>query len=495
MNCNYVPNMRLVIAFAAILLTACSNNEGKNLTANGQEQWLLAEATEFVGSHPTPRQVQYTELDGTPRIIDAIPGQVIVFFDPPPNLEEGRKLIRENGGRIVARIPKAGCYLVETGEGKESTFIERIRTASSNVLDAAPNAVLSSAQVTLIDQFNGQDTHGDKVRQALEANGGTTEQTRNGGDASKPIASIYLNEFYREVAQHNFGETILINLSVGGLTIDEETAFLRRIASAVYLLPEERKENLIIAVGAGNTKLNIKPALDAVRKDPRMQTALRDHILVVTTTQKNLQGEEFANWVDDPLGDYDVVTIDNPEAQNGTSFASPAAIGRIDELIRKTRIPAKQALNGVKEIANGTRNMQAPGIESRLPTKAEARVDEACKAIKWAIETNHEKQFNVNEGVDKGLALVAARGDAIVYGISFLTVGGGTSAKVTPDIAGVSVHCTVSGTDGYYWSGVLRTTDKGTVSFGIPRAEPGVVDTITVTAVNSQVSKQTQFTW
>jgi hypothetical protein len=53
----------------------------------------------------------------------------------------------------------------------------------------------------------------------------------------------------------------------------------------------------------------------------------------------------------------------------------------------------------------------------------------------------------------------------------------------------------VSGTDGYYDSGIKYTSSNGSVSFTIPPGSPGVIDLITVTAVLSGKMKSTHYTW
>ena len=66
---------------------------------------------------------------------------------------------------------------------------------------------------------------------------------------------------------------------------------------------------------------------------------------------------------------------------------------------------------------------------------------------------------------------------------------------ISPPVAGVSILYTVSGTDTYYDSKTLQTDASGSVSFAIPRARPGVRDTISASAVLSGRTAGTTFVW
>ncbi len=489
---------RLLLSLLAVALLSGSayvwyekrmSDEGIPISFTEANSWLYENATERRESPAAP--VSLSVEDEHNGAIQAIPGEVVVVFDGTPEVQNVRKVFRELGGRIIARLPAVGAYLVRTGRGKELNFTKRIRGAGDIVMYAEPNAAFKLVGVTVVDQFSSAGDHGKQVRAVVEAHGGKTTKTINADVSGGPSAWLYLNAIGKAASDRTPGEPLLINLSAGGQTASEEIRMLRTVASAIHLIPEERRENLVISIAAGNSRLDLEPVLDAVRSDPRMGSVMRDHILIVTTDQTNARLGDFANRVRSTSGDPDVVTIDNLEAQNGTSFAAPAAIGRIDEIIRETGVTASQAIAGVKQIAEGTRGLKTA---TGQPIK-EARVDEATKAIKWAKDANANSAFEINEGVDKAQALVKARGEPFVGDISFTSVGGHTVAVVSPQVAGVSIHRTVSGTDNYYAADVQVTNERGQVSFGIPRARSGVVDTITVTAVQSQRSRQTRFTW
>ena len=131
----------------------------------------------------------------------------------------------------------------------------------------------------------------------------------------------------------------------------------------------------------------------------------------------------------------------------------------------------------------------------------EAGVDlaQAKYAVKVARVANAGGNLVLAEAVDKARVINQALADGerpgTVSGISFVEVGGLTSAMVRSPISGVTVHFTVSGTDGYYNTGALRTDDQGRVSFKIPEAHRDILDSISVWAVLSDKLERTKFVW
>jgi len=125
---------------------------------------------------------------------------------------------------------------------------------------------------------------------------------------------------------------------------------------------------------------------------------------------------------------------------------------------------------------------------------------QAKQAVQLAESTNAHGVFVWEQGVDKASAIKAASGGdapaaAAVLSIRFDKVGGMTGAVISPAAAGVTILYTVSGTDRYYDSQRLQTDASGAVTFRIPRARPGVRDTISVSAVLSGRTAGASFVW
>lgn len=125
---------------------------------------------------------------------------------------------------------------------------------------------------------------------------------------------------------------------------------------------------------------------------------------------------------------------------------------------------------------------------------------QAKAAVQLAQRTNAHGLFVLEEGLDKANTLKVASGTDVpaaarVTAIRFDKVGGATAAIISPAIPGVTILYTVSGTDRYYDSQRLQTSPEGAVTFKIPRARPGVRDTISVSAVLSERTASTTFVW
>ena len=139
-------------------------------------------------------------------------------------------------------------------------------------------------------------------------------------------------------------------------------------------------------------------------------------------------------------------------------------------------------------------------LRTRIAQEADVSALQAAQAIKLARITNANGEVVFAEAVDKAktikrVAEADSREAVDVIDIRFISVGGTTAAVITPMHRAVTVQYTVSGTDTYYDSRAMQTDSSGSVSFLIPRARSGVIDTISVSAVLSGVTAATKFTW
>jgi hypothetical protein len=104
------------------------------------------------------------------------------------------------------------------------------------------------------------------------------------------------------------------------------------------------------------------------------------------------------------------------------------------------------------------------------------------------------------EAVSRAGLVKQAAGDDLaaarrITNINFTAYGATTSGVVRPVVQGVSISVTVSGTDGFYMSLVLKTNASGSVSFSIPPAAPPVKDTITLMVVLTGVKARWVYPW
>lgn len=127
-------------------------------------------------------------------------------------------------------------------------------------------------------------------------------------------------------------------------------------------------------------------------------------------------------------------------------------------------------------------------------------MSQARLAVDLAERTNASGGVVLAEALDKAEVIKVAAGtdppEAFgVRGVAFTTVGGTTTAQITPARAGITLQATVSGTDNYYASHSLRTDSSGRASFSIPAGAPGVVDTLSISAVLTGITAGKRFTW
>ena len=439
-----------------------------NSTGSGVD--IFTNASEYTGAYPTPARVTYSD-QGSSTNVTAYPGQVIVFFNTPISETDASQIITANGGTILAKIPTVGYYFVSDSVSAISAFITSLQ-ADSRVSFVMPHiASTLSANVAILDGCSLD--HGANVLATLQNNGGTSNECR---DIVTSNTNVGFNKLIKQIIEEgnqNRNGTTLINLSAaGGLNginwatqtnavrtqaQNDWIRFMTATLLSIRALPPEYRENFVITIASGNGNMPITNLMAQLRADSRISGILANNVLVVSTT---LMTGNYSTT------DPDVAIRNNPEAAYGTSFAAPGAMAIIQNIMNLTSTNAKTAL----------------------------------KAAKQAISTNANHQLIQSEAIDKARAILDAQqtdpsNAGTVTAIAFTSVGSSTSAVITPALEGVSVSYTVSGTDGYYDSGTLKTNSSGNVTFAIPPGETGVRDAISVTAVISGVTKSTNYTW
>jgi len=234
------------------------------------------------------------------------------------------------------------------------------------------------------------------------------------------------------------------------------------------MLPEALRSQLVVTQSAGNCNMDIQPALDRIKSDPTLAKVLRENFGLFATTLTGAPNAQFPTgaFSNHAPGDRDVMTLNNPAAAQGTSFAAPAGLAFLEQIVDQVGVTPAQAL----------------------------------LAAKTAEETNATGQLVLDEALDKAWAILDAAasdppGAQSVTAITLTSLGTTTSAVITPQIEGVTVQYTVSGTDGYYDSGTLTTNASGAVSFFIPSGADGVRDRISVTASLTGVTDTDFYVW
>ncbi|MBQ3709418.1 MAG: FHA domain-containing protein [Bacteroidales bacterium] len=130
----------------------------------------------FKGEYPQVVVVNMMDEDGTPYSIEAIEGQVCVWFEKGISYKDAQRDIKSSGGKIVAQIPEDGYYLVEVPADYVQNFLKKIQQ-KTGVDWAYPNIVSFPCAVNnyILDNFysdksdlNDTTAHGLIVQFAMQ---------------------------------------------------------------------------------------------------------------------------------------------------------------------------------------------------------------------------------------------------------------------------------------------------------------------------------------
>lgn len=355
-----MKNIAWVLMLATLVtVTGCK----KDTSADSVN--LLDGATEYNGERPLPADVTYLE-DGIPVTVQAHPGEFITFFHLSLSEADATQLITANGGSILAKIPRIGYYFVEIDTLQTTAFCSALN-ANSGVISVRPNTVVwPQAGAYILDFCN--KPHGQNVRSALQNCAGTMELCEDmmipdpffGGLMERTDDDKVIQAFIRaNNGWFTAGGTTLINLSFAGgqkknfaaQTPAEQLKYkiswrnyIADVMEAVLKLPESMREQLVITISAGNYNAPIGEMMDKLRANPYYADILRKNILIVSTDSLLTNGLK-ANYA--PF-DPDVVVLNNPVAEGGTSYAAPCALGYVQSVMQEKGVSASEALKAVK---------------------------------------------------------------------------------------------------------------------------------------------------
>ena len=201
--------------------------------------WVLKsrshKAFAFKGEYPDAVIVNMMDEEGSPYTIEAIEGQVCVWFEKGVPCEIARKSIKKTGGKIVAQIPDNGYYLVKVPTHNVQVFLDKI-TRDSNVDWAYPNMLSypSMANTYILDVFYSDTTqtdttsHGTIVKYAMEeCSSHPTSKTYNIGMKNRKGVKTVKGEWqipmpvdnsafaFYDISSSSENGPIIINMSFG----------------------------------------------------------------------------------------------------------------------------------------------------------------------------------------------------------------------------------------------------------------------------------------
>jgi hypothetical protein len=339
---------------------------------------ILEGATSFRGPYPTPATVTYRSASGQTEQALAYPGQVLVFFSPLTTEVAATAAIQAAGGQVIEKIPKIAYYMAQVPMGGEAAFIGSILQSaqvslaipnSAGVLSSVPKVhtepeiwlipvpIITSGPVAIDDiDVNG---HGLRVAEAACRVGACITDIINthaistpgpNGTFALPVNAIptIISQFVLGANSSGPSTPVYINISTNGPGADQALSVWQgdivTKLQAVANLSASDRARVVLTLSAGNDGRDIEPALAEISRDhPTLYSVLAQNC-IIATTDLIPQANHAAN-------DRDVVTIDNVDALDGTSFASAAVLAYVKQVVDTAHVTPAEAVVAVKTAA------------------------------------------------------------------------------------------------------------------------------------------------
>lgn len=343
---------------ALMLVFSCGTDQENESSAD-----LLTNAIEFKGEYPDPSVVAYTD-NGKTLEIQAYPGQVTTFFKTNVSDEDATTIITGFGGIVLSKIPSVGYYLIKINKSETNAFINDIQS-DSRVDFAIPNIlVYLSSDAYVLDGCGSGITAGENhsatvIKNLQDCNGAFESCSNILSEKGNVLEDLLLHGIIKSI-QNSGKSNALINVSAAAGLNDGSWAkqspkdreasaiswyyFMRNILTIISGLDEDHRSRLIVTVASGNGDMPITEMMNQLRVNPMYSKILSQNILIVSNKTDSLD----INHGNYSKSDPDVVVLDNPDARLGTSFASPCALGIMQDLMSSKGGSAIEVLTAVK---------------------------------------------------------------------------------------------------------------------------------------------------
>ncbi len=363
-------NLFALVLLAAMLTTTGCKKESTTATN------LLEGSTEYTGDYPSATYVSYTH-NGTTNEVLAYPGQFVTFFELSLSETDATQIITANGGSVLSKIPAIGYYFVQVDTLAAQAFYSSL-AGNPAVVAIDPNTVAWPQNGAYILDFCSEN-HGQQVRDALQDCAGTMEVCTDmmvpepffGGTVKRTDKDKVIQGWIHSNSQWYLPNSpTLINLSFQGglrkdyaaMTTQEQQLhktgwknYIKSILDAIKQTPQSYRDQLVITISSGNYATPIQEMMDDLRAmNPAYSDLLSNNILIVSTDSVLTNGLRANHAINDP----DVVVLNNPAAQKGTSFAAPCALGYIQSVMQQKGVNATEALKAVKAASWMTPNRE-----------------------------------------------------------------------------------------------------------------------------------------
>ena len=349
----------------------------------------------YHGDYPNPVIVTMQGAEGQTYTIEAVEGQVCVWFEDGVSIYESRQQIKYAGGKVIAQVPEWGYFLVEVPADDLMNFIGRMEYVSG-VRHAYPNMLFDECEAStyVLDNFYPQlgqrDTtsHGTKVQYALqESESQASFKAFNiGYKNSKKIctddkkSSVCLNTEYfalKEIADENTDGPIFINMSYGpslpkrvdkqgnevhyywsdtATTYEEKRTYQERylqfIKNKINNLKPLLDKDFVVLLSAGNEGVKDfdRAIVSYLRKhlQPEEIAIMEKHFMIVTADETNRvrehseKAKEYDNmrWRNPDMASYYTNLKEDEKhlAQWSLQYSNEMERGRFDPWVTRVDI-------------------------------------------------------------------------------------------------------------------------------------------------------------
>ena len=407
----------------------------------------------FEGEYPPVKTITYTE-DGQEYNIEAVSGQILIYFKDGTSYSEAKKIIKQYSGKIIEQMPRFDYYLVKVAEGSENDFINQMRWQSS-VEYVFLNTVSYAQSVHIIDIFGYNDcikmNHGEEVRKTFERFRSPQSEHFISEISGPPISigelfnplnpftdDIMCKRFNQIMDEVNSDELVLINRSLGfagHLGREKEGCHtvqylnadpskqksyregylksLNLLASCFQKIEKNGKTNFILTNSSGNEGVHNLDVLVLNKLNPQKANVLKRHLVLVSAIDKKVATSYPNNTISaNPL----VTTIDisDPTIESGTSFASPKLLGWIDKITNEYKCLNAQYV--LEIIRNATsQNSRQPLSYEKLESEAKKIAKNKGCNQKNENEYYYEPFVSVIEGMINVETFDLEHGESEIY--------------------------------------------------------------------------------
>ena len=310
-------------------------------------------------------------LDGEICQFSAVSGQCILVFDYAIPFRKEQKLIKKNGGIVVAQNPQLHYYLVATEKGREASFInqmsqlQEVKFVSYNTREE-----LKSTDVRILDNYPKSTlipSHGEMVSKLV----GESNKNSLFNIEENHIGHFNLNEVLEYIAaqlNNNSKDLKIFTLAIGPQfsakttmwnDLDEKTSksfkhlYINELKSITKLISNCSEANFLIVKAAGNEGITnmeenvLKELFESLTA--KEQHVYANHILLAGVNDSRYS-ISLGNDIKTESGVRNFVRVDisgQPVSVSGSSASAAIVSGWLAELGADYEMDASELIDAL----------------------------------------------------------------------------------------------------------------------------------------------------